>query len=125
MSFNWAEYLILADTLFIARAKFPHEEACFRTAISRAYYAAFCEARNHARKEGLTTLDGTGKDHGRVAEYYRGLPIEFRQQIGLRLERLRLDRNRADYDNAMGRVDSICEASLRTAREVLDYLKKI
>jgi hypothetical protein len=43
MNFNWAEYLTLARAL----AKFPNlgvsADAIMRCAISRAYYAAFCQ----------------------------------------------------------------------------------
>lgn len=55
MTFNWKEYLEIAkflkninDSLSEKNAKFS-TEAAYRVAISRAYYAAFCYARNHAK----------------------------------------------------------------------------
>ena len=58
MSFDWTEYLNLADILVRDRASYTNEEACFRAAISRAYYYAFCSARNRARDvEGLTATN--------------------------------------------------------------------
>jgi uncharacterized protein (UPF0332 family) len=45
MTFDWREYLTLAENLYTNSHNFPNQEACFRVAISRAYYAAFCTAR--------------------------------------------------------------------------------
>jgi len=66
MSFAWAEYLSLAEALFRERATFADEEACCRAAISRAYYAAFCAARHHARDNEGLTLSNTAQDHQTV-----------------------------------------------------------
>ena len=49
MSFAWREYLTVAEALLRARNTFAPPEARYRTAISRAYYAAYGAARNHAR----------------------------------------------------------------------------
>jgi uncharacterized protein (UPF0332 family) len=48
MTFDWREYLTLAENLCTNSHTFPNQEACFRVAISRAYYAAFCTARNYS-----------------------------------------------------------------------------
>ena len=40
MTFPWPEYLELADALLTNRGTFAQEEACCRSSISRAYYAA-------------------------------------------------------------------------------------
>lgn len=52
MSFDWLEYLNLAQELAGQATKPSSQEAKLRSAVSRAYYAAFCEARNHLRGEG-------------------------------------------------------------------------
>ena len=49
MSFDWKEYLNLAYFLSGRREKTYSPEGGYRSAVSRAYYAAFCYARNHAR----------------------------------------------------------------------------
>ena len=77
MSFAWAAYLTLAEALFRERVTFADKEACCRAAISRAYYAAFCAARNHARdNEGLTLprSDRIGV-HQVVINYYSHHPV--------------------------------------------------
>lgn len=119
MSFDWKEYLLLADALALTKT-----EACFRAAISRAYYAGFCLARNRARQEGLIVGD---KDnvHEKVEQHYSLSALETYQEIGLRLSRLRGRRNRADYNDTIQRPDSLCEASLIEAHELLNYLTKI
>ncbi len=47
MSFNWSEYLNLAQELAGRSTEPPNQEARLRSSISRAYYAAFCKARNY------------------------------------------------------------------------------
>ena len=70
MSFPWGDYLKVAEALIRARSTFASPEARYRTAISRAYYAAYCAARNHARDgEGYTPVP-TGRDHGLVGNHY-------------------------------------------------------
>ncbi len=49
MSFEWSEYLNVAQELIEQAKKASYQEAKVRAAISRAYYAAFGAARNHLR----------------------------------------------------------------------------
>jgi len=52
MSFDWADYLTLAQELADQAASSQSTEAKLRSAISRAYYAAFCKESNHLRTNG-------------------------------------------------------------------------
>ena len=52
MSFDWREYLVLAEALLQARTSLAQEEACCRAAVSRAYYAVYGAARLYARDWG-------------------------------------------------------------------------
>ncbi len=125
MSFAWTEYLTLAETLFRERAAFADTEACCRAAISRAYYAAFCAARNHARDhEGLTLPRGDrGRVHQVVIDYYSQRLQGQHRAIGLNLVRLRRERNRADYDDQnIQRVEVLARNALHQARQVLTAL---
>ena len=93
MSFDWIEYLNLADVLIHNKTRFTNDEACFRAAISRAYYSAFCSARNRARDvEGLIVINSAA-DHGLVKDHYLKSPNRQRRKIGTWLDRLRLNRN--------------------------------
>jgi hypothetical protein len=122
MSFAWAEYLALAEALFRERGRFADEEACCRAAISRAYYAAFCAARNHARdSEGLPLPQrDTGRIHQVIIDHYSRHQQSPRRVIGWALSQLRRERNRADYDDRnMQRVVAVAQTALHQARQVL------
>ena len=96
MSFSWAAYLTLAEALFRERVTFADEEAGCRAAISRAYYAAFCAARNHARDNEGLSLSHTARDHQIVFTHYAQNPNAQHTTIAAMLQRLRRERNRAD-----------------------------
>ena len=99
MSFPWIDSLTVAEALIQARNTVAPAEA--RVAISRAYYAAYCAARNHARDTESYVPVPTGRDHGFVAEYYLAGISRAHRQIGQTLQRLLLERHRADYDDDM------------------------
>jgi len=40
MSFGWQQYLSLSEYMKVHVDNFPDAEACYRSVISRAYYAA-------------------------------------------------------------------------------------
>ena len=64
MSFDWIEYLNLARKLSGKPLQSVAPEAEERAAISRAYYAAFCKARNHLRNnEGYVKISSSGGSH--------------------------------------------------------------
>jgi len=71
MSFDWSEYLNLANKLVQAKSTPSADEACQRTAISRAYYAAYCLVRNLARDRGWVTLIGGARDHAIVKNHFK------------------------------------------------------
>lgn len=68
MSFNWAQYLNVAGELAAIPFGPSNAEAKRRSAISRAYYAAFGTARTHLRD-----VDGDGNIPGgpQAHEYVR------------------------------------------------------
>jgi hypothetical protein len=126
MSFAWAAYLTLAEALFRERATFADQEACCRAAISRAYYAAFCVARNHARDNEGLTLSDTARDHQIVFAHYAQNANAQQKAIAATLLRLRRERNRADYDDRnIQRVAVLTQNVLQQARQVFIrlYLK--
>lgn len=101
MSFDWADFLTFADAL-VRDPKSPGpEEASLRSAISRAYYAAFHVARNFGWDRREFTLTGTGHDHWLVMNYFRSSPDRTRRKIGVDLDRLYDNRTSADYDDVL------------------------
>ena len=125
MSFAWAAYLTLAEALFRERATFADREACCRAAISRAYYAAFCVARNHARDNEALPLPrrDRGRVHQVVIDYYSNHTNQHHRAIGWALLQLRRQRNQADYDDRnIQRVEVVAQNALQQARHVLTAL---
>lgn len=99
MSFNWQSYLDLAIELIEHQREKRLEEAYLRSAISRSYYGVFCTARNLLRERGKQVPK---KDtHKSVIAYYKNSANPKERQFGLSLDRLRIARIDADYeDNA-------------------------
>ena len=56
MSFDWHQYLDLAQELAGQQQKPSTEDARLRSAASRAYYGAYCAARNKLEQDGDTTV---------------------------------------------------------------------
>jgi uncharacterized protein (UPF0332 family) len=118
MAFDWREYFDLALLLREAEARFP-QEAASRSAASRAYYAAFCCARNYACDRQMFMPKHDYKDHELVREHFR------RQQmpkIARKLQRLRQWRNQCDYDDVVNNLPALVENSISHAHTVLDLL---
>jgi len=109
MSFDWSEYLTLAQELTSASTSSPIQEAHLRAAISRAYYAAFCKARNYLlNKEGYLTPRGVNV-HWDVIMKFEGSGDLGRKKVGTLLNSLRGLRNIVDYKeifpgNQLGRT---------------------
>lgn len=89
---NGRDFLTLARQLAAGST-----EASWRSAISRAYYAAFHVARNLLEDLGFAVPNGD-QAHAYI---YRRLQNCANAQVasaGMALDRLRSERNRADYD---------------------------
>lgn len=95
MSFDWGAYLPIAVEL----AARDGDEAAARSAIGRAYYAALGRAATLPRSEGreISPL----RIHSQVGRTFRNNPDARRSRIGLHLNWLRDERNRADYEDAV------------------------
>lgn len=124
MSFQWKNYIELAERLHQESTTFAETEACQRSAISRAYYGAFGLAREVAVKEGLT-LTYKAEDHKNVEKHFRRSSRKSRRQIGIELNRLRRIRNKADYADSITALEKETQKSLIRARHIETDLKKI
>jgi uncharacterized protein (UPF0332 family) len=113
---NWREFLALAGRLATEAA-----EADWRSALSRAYYAAF-----HVARRLLADLNFTVPRADRAHQYliFRlsncGEPAV--EQAGRDLETLRRLRNRADYDEAPPCTQPQAVAAVRRAEDVIRQL---
>lgn len=120
MVFDWAKYLILAEELQVR----GEDEAALRSALSRAYYAVFCKARNRLLQEGIS-IPRTGNAHKMVWEGYRKAGDIHRRDIGTKGDRLRRSRNKADYDDEFPSVAVEVRRNVTSAKRLLEYLENL
>ena len=120
MVFDWAKYLVLAEELGTSRMN----EAALRSAISRAYYATFCKARNYLRHEGVR-IPNTGKAHKIVWDNFRNDIDQHRRSIGITGDRLRQSRNKADYEDEFPNVTKVVQDSISKAKRLLETLENL
>jgi hypothetical protein len=123
MAFDWREYLTLARELQANPPSGISTECAYRCAISKAYFGAFCHARNYARDYlGFQPHDDPD-DHGRLRAH---LKRSRRAATATRLDNLRVYRNRCDYDDDLG-IDGVAlvamlASALADAQYVFDSL---
>jgi uncharacterized protein (UPF0332 family) len=118
VAFDWEEYLRLAKQL----SQSGEDDAALRSAVSRAYYAVFCKARNMISREVGRTFTGTAEDHQEVWNTYRlkgGTP----KTIGDWGVQLRNSRNLVDYENEVNNLPSVVQKSIEKAERIIAYLK--
>lgn len=125
MSFDWSEYLTLAHEL-AGQARVPSsQESKLRSAISRAYYAAFCCARNHVRDKELRAIPSKADAHQYVRNQFLNSRDHVRKKIGTNLGRMRTNRNKADYDDSVSELDRLAKKALIQSAEVMSVLSRI
>ena len=108
MAFDWKSFIKLARTLQEQAAGEADAEALLRTALSRAYYGAFCFVRNYAREQLGFEPRNAADDHGRLRAHLKGK----RFKVAQKLDRLRQWRNESDYAD---RLSFDAEAALAAA----------
>lgn len=118
MSFQWTEFLALARFLHTATTPEITREAALRSAVSRAYYAAYGHARNHAVAE-LFGAEGSADDHLALRLHFDRTG---RTDVGKLLAELRHSRNRADYDEILPRLEMIANESIGKADRIIRRL---
>ena len=116
MSFDWSEYLDLAQELAGQATSPSSQEAKLRSAISRAYYAAFCTARNHLRDREKHSIPRGGQAHPYVRDQFKQSPDKVRKKVGENLNRLRIQRNKADYDDILARLPDTAKRAIRRGK---------
>ncbi len=113
MSFNWIDFIELAKSLIENQ-----DEASLRSGISRAYYGAFCIARNKKGLKGYKKADV----HKKVIKSYQDSSSINEQYVGKILDELRRGRNHADYDEDKEIKFELARRILLKAEEALKRL---
>lgn len=122
MSFDWTEYLRLAEELAGLSQTPSAQEAKFRSAVSRAYYAAYCHARNRL---GFPMPPHVQSEHTYVWNEYRRSADIVRKQIGKDGALLRRHRNKADYDDTVVWLSYLTEEALQLSNRIILQLRQL
>lgn len=110
MSFDWEDYVYLAEDLLS-----QPEESYLRSAISRAYYGVFCIARN---RKGYKEFAGSNV-HWRVINEYKNSSDRNERNVGRVLDKLRKSRNDADYNEDKPINKDLAERAVYSAKHIL------
>lgn len=117
MSFEWEHYLHLAQ-----RLAQEDDEASQRSAISRAYYAAFHTARKYVEKaHPEVSLRQHGVEHGAIWDHLK-LGSSREPVIGQQGDRLRQARVKADYRIVGLRFPQDTKLAIEQARLIIQTL---
>jgi len=126
MRFDWTKYLTLAQDQVKLSKGHTNKEALLRCAISRAYYSAFCNARNYLRDfEKAKGLGHSSKVHQLVIDQFEDSANTAKKDMGAILRRLREFRNHADYQDRFRNLDKTAVLSLSYAEEIIECLNKL
>ncbi len=121
MPFDWRGYFDLAKEL-----SEREDEAALRSAISRAYYAAFCSAQIKVQQRAPDLIREQGQgSHELVWRWFKRQNNRSLNEIGTWGLRLRDDRVSADY-RANAEIDSVwAHDALDDAGNILRRLANI
>lgn len=126
-NFNWEDYLNLAIELE-NQTKNPNQtikNARLRSSISRAYYSAFCICRNYLIfKEGKILKNNQSIHKTVIDEFLKSHDIT-KREIGDFLDKLRRNRNRADYNDFFSNPEKTTSYSISMASEIIEKIKSL
>lgn len=116
MSFEWLNYLTFSQYLLDNCDAIPEQEACYRTIVSRAYYAVYCSTREYIIQH--FEYSSFGNDHQNLQTFLIRHQKPY-STIGNKLKQLHQLRKKADYDNQLN------ELPVNTAARALAQAQKI
>lgn len=119
MSFDWREFLALAKVIQQSSYNTYSLEAAQRSAVSRAYYAAFGHLRNYAENYLGFHRTRTGKDHSLLREHLKKLEDRWLEAAEM-LGDLLTWRHRCDYDDVVGDLNRMTSDAITTAESLIN-----
>lgn len=123
--FDWREYFGFAQFIVQRASDFPNEEAAYRSAVSRAYYAAFCTARTIVSEKDNKSF--YSDEHRSLQDYLTTHSNKTRKSIGNRLKQLHQLRKQADYDDILkrGNAQYLAQSAMGMATNIMNDLEAI
>jgi uncharacterized protein (UPF0332 family) len=128
MSFNYKGYFHLAQELIGDKpTEVVDEETKLRSAVSRAYYALFLEARDYLEQHTPLIVPTDGTTHTFVKEQFlaRGRTDGKFRQIGMILDSSHAFRKKADYGNNIPNLSQIAKAVILRIEDALKKLAEL
>ncbi|PLS84758.1 MAG: hypothetical protein CYG60_16205 [Actinobacteria bacterium] len=120
--FDWAKYLALAEQL----AQRHGDEAAQRAAISRAYYAMYCSARNKLESWQLHDRNKTTKTpHADVWEVFEEDSRTTWILLGQLGNSLKGNRVTADYEDEIRDIERLTRGAIRQAKKLNSALRNL
>jgi len=121
MQFQWSHFIDIAAFLFNhADDTTIPREAAYRSAISRAYYAAFCHAKWYAKEHCSFEPADNEEDHRDLRNYFKN---HGKKELARHLTQLRQWRNESDYDDpAYSATSQKVQSAIHLAKEVVSAL---
>lgn len=121
--FEWYKYLAFAEYISSIASNMPDQEACFRAATSRAYYAAFCSVREFLKiKNPGINYDG-GDAHKKVAEDIKSVKNKACEKIAAQLISIKKSRRDADYINKLSQSPrAMAYQTIRISKNIIDQI---
>lgn len=113
--FNWRDFFTLAKELQVG------DEAHQRSAISRAYYSAFCRSRDLAR----LNPSGMRDSHKAVSDWYitQGDPVH--SEVGTELAKVKISRVYADYHSRVLGLERMTAIAMNRVSQIHTRLDEI
>ncbi len=95
------------------------DEASFRSAVNRAYYASFHQVKLFAQKNGVKFSSGRRSQiHREVANFMASSKDMTVLSLGLKFDRLQIDRNNCDYANSVNGIDRKAKEAVLAAEAI-------
>jgi len=100
-----------------------NNEASMRSAVNRAYFAAFHKTKMFAQSSGVK-FSGSKRSyiHKDIIKFLVGYNDEKVKLLGPGLDRLRDNRNKCDYADAVNNLKRIAENAVITAKEIFNNI---
>ncbi|MDM8514753.1 hypothetical protein QUF76_01010 [Desulfobacterales bacterium HSG16] len=125
MGFKWEKYLELAQHLYNNSEKFPDKEACYRAAVSRAYYAAYGIVCVYIRDTDGEKFDG-GDCHYKIKQYLRNSGNKSKRTIANQLQMVQDNRKQADYyDNLREKPKNLASKTVAGAKKIISEVETL